>query len=275
VLASLADGLVAEVAAKLDRAGGDPFAAAEQTAADALKGGGRSPVMRLLKFRTSESDLGTVLTIAAELMLGHKPIWHLEESGAQLGEVAPAELMSHATGESRAATDQTPLGQPLLSEVRPASETFAPLQRAGVLPLSGLRDLLDQLTDAELEQARQDTRTLIEDGAVIAQTLESVFGRDAFGVGMLRAVAPELRKPPIRAFGVIMLAALRRGWTKEKNDRFDVILQAIRDAAPHARKYLKSGTTVKRKSPPRPQPRPGGATHGRKGSACPPSVASP
>jgi hypothetical protein len=150
------------------------------------------------------------------------------------------------------------------------------MARAGVTSFLSLPTLLESIADTELERAREDTQTLLEDGAIIVQVIESVFGRDAFGVGMIRAVAREAqRKPALLALALIMLAAMRRDWTDEENENFDGILRALRDAAPGARRYLKTNKAVKRKLPPRPRERSGGATHGKEPSACPPSVAPP
>jgi hypothetical protein len=178
------------------------------------------------------------------------------------------ELVMRAMGAERAASDQLGDVGPLLADVPPAEDVFSNLASTGLLPIGKLPQLIDTATSEELVRARDDARMVIEDASAVAMALETVFGRNAFGLGFIRGVG-QRRSVPLAALLIAASVGLRRAWSAAENNNFDALSAAFRAVSPKAKAHLRAlrkplpGLEPKQhKSPARPLARPAGTATG-------------
>jgi hypothetical protein len=101
----------------------------------------------------------------------------------------PAEQLRIAGGFEHARTatvtvDGTTLG-PLLPVQTPIRSLVERFTRGGLFPVTVWPNLINQASDQELDQARDDTRALIEPLVIFAQALEALAARGGLGLALL------------------------------------------------------------------------------------------
>jgi len=100
------------------------------------------------------------------------------------------------------------------------------LSEAGIVPLSGLSDTLDELTDAQLVEGRNFARALVQLAPAFAGAIESALGHDG-GFGALKELLGRPEQWQTRALLVVCLAALLRVNAGQNRTRLENVLKAL------------------------------------------------
>jgi hypothetical protein len=196
---------------------GDPEAVAgvDRFYADA-ESGRVAGVLGQARRNIGRERFAAVLRVLADVGTGRFTGYDADETGDV------AALVDRALEFDRARTDHLADQSPWLDGSTEAD--FVQLSR--ILDSKSITTVL-QISDAELDRARLELRSLIELITAVAPLLERVFGRAAFGFGMLgRAV--QARTPRMQAFMLIGWLALR------SDDTLHAGLQRLVAVAPEA-----------------------------------------
>jgi hypothetical protein len=169
----------------------DPIDAAEYLVDQLRSYPTRSPVVRLLQ--RNLRDRGGRWEVAAhllvQLVLGGEPIWDAVDVGLEEPEPAPVDLVRSAGGFERARLDTiTVAGKtlgPILPIQTPLSKLVDRFTDGGWLPFTGWPEIVIQATDRELDQARDDTRAIIEPLVIFVRALEALAARGGLGLDLL------------------------------------------------------------------------------------------
>jgi hypothetical protein len=187
----------------------------------------RQPVVRHLRDHLPPehgNDLDTVVYPLVLLLFGHDPVW----TNRRDGDPDPNQLVRAATGYARAACDTYELdGQrlgPLVPPTDAIADAFQPLMDAGVLPISNLTAILAEASDAQLDQARDDIRRLIEPLARFARVSGEVLEPGAFGLGLFAALPMDAAS---RAVLTVLMVGVTNTWSADQRANADQLAAAL------------------------------------------------
>jgi hypothetical protein len=169
----------------------DPIDAAEYLVDQLRSHPSRSPVVRLLQ--RNLRDRGGRWEVAAHLLiqlaLGGEPIWDAVDVGLEEPEPAPVDLVRSAGGFERARFDTVTVAGATLGPILPIQTPLAKLVErfvdGGWLPITRWPEIVIQASDRELDQARDDTRAIIEPLVTFVQALEALAARGGLGLALL------------------------------------------------------------------------------------------
>src|SRR6266545_5151694 len=127
---------------------------------------------------------------------------------------------------------------PFLDEPPDVPGVFTRLMSVGILPVDNLSRILEQASTEEVSQARADARVVAEDLRLVAEALEILVGRGAFGLGVFRMLRRRQTGLVVRVGLVPAMIALRRAWTADEAARFEAVARALESVAPNAGRLL-------------------------------------
>lgn len=180
----------------------DSLAAAEQIVDHAAHRAGRSPLSRLLRQQVpNAADRRSVLVTIMQLFFGGRPAFGISSPT----EKSLAQLLVQALGLEAAQTDHVGEVPPWL----PKDITCDWEEMAGrkLLSMSRLARAVLKATREELEQARQDRVAFCQTLLRMVQIMESVYGSNPLGMGMVLALrSDELSS---QAAQIVMMLVVR------------------------------------------------------------------
>jgi len=187
----------------------DPFEAAEAAVSGAALSS-RDPVLRAMRrFAKTDENLRSAAHAIFWELFGGEVEWESADTGLEDPEPSLAELVEHTTGMHRAKSDELEAGQPLLDASVDIIKAIQTMNLGRVFDLDHPGWAIEQVSDAELEQAREKARILVLGLGSLVSLYAIRRGRDHGGLSLLQGVvAPDPTGIALAMQLVILLPSL-------------------------------------------------------------------
>lgn len=219
----------------------DMFDALEAVARVLARHLAQSVIGKQIRQRLPNSEDQVSLLIAQlQMLFGREPAFDSIEEYVESDEASRdkslGELMRDAMGLERAQTDRFPGEEPWLPH--DLTPTWIEMARSGVFSLRRARNTLHAATEEALNQARADREIFFGGLPRIGRGCETIFGENAFGIGIFRVLDEFSRTAKDKFLGTELLIVLILR-TASWGDRMDEIAVAIRNVLPACDHLLK------------------------------------
>lgn len=216
----------------------DTLAVAEQLTSQALPALARSALGRLIKRRLKPTDWASYLTLQFQLLAGGIPAFeagdeHITEAGEALDKPL-AQVMIDAHALQRAQTDRLGEATPWLPQN--IAPTLLDLARRRVLSLRYMLATIERATPRQLAQALIDRQVIFIELPELVRGMEAIFGEDAFGFGMFRALT-NLIPPDDAIFQALQIVGMLTVRRSGDGPALDQISAAVRPATQAFTRY--------------------------------------
>jgi hypothetical protein len=219
---------------------GDPYGVADEVITQMRGSALRNPFVRLMRWNIKGTtyDLETGVYALVLLAFGEEPVWDATDVGSDEEDTSPRLVMERAMGLVRAVHESRSDLGPLSDDPPDAPGFFERLLAAGTLPLANLAEVPGSASLADLNDSRDIARVFVEELGPVAEALEIVIGRDAFGLGVFAVVSRLGTDSALHALLVSWLVLASRAWTDEERGTLAALRDALHDVAPKAREVI-------------------------------------
>jgi hypothetical protein len=238
-LVGLAEKSISELRDLRDRFG-DAYGAADEVIRQLDASGLRHPFLRLMRYNIKgpSYDLEAVVYAIVLLAFGETPAWESPDVGADEADPDIRAVMEQALGLVRAVHDRWNEVGPLLEEPVDVPGLFDRLLTAKVLPITTLSDVPKTASMEELNEARDFSRTIVQDLGAIATALERLVGRGAFGLGVFAVIERSESDASMLSLIILFIVRVTRALTPEERQNAWDVREALAEVAPKAREVI-------------------------------------
>jgi hypothetical protein len=238
-LVGLAEKSISELQGLRDRYG-DAYGAADEVIRQLDASGLRHPFLRLIRYniKGSSYDFQAVVYAIVLLAFGETPVWESPDVGADEADPDTRAAMERALGLVRAVQDRLDEVGPLVEEPVDVPGLFDRLLTAKVLPITTLSDVPKTASMEELNEARDFSRTIVQDLGAIATALERLVGRGAFGLGVFAVIERSESDASMLSLIILFIVRVTRALTPEERQNAWDVREALAEVAPKAREVI-------------------------------------